>query len=575
MQFLYLIKVIAFIEETKMSVSFKVRKYKCFGEEYQGFDTIKKFNVIIGKNNSGKSKLLEALEYFVKNGIQVSYIPDIQIGNTFTKEQLIRVFADNVSSGTLGNVLGNNSYSHWDLVGKYLVGHPYTLSLYGDDKKIDTDLSYFKAHLRAEPIISPMLQKIQIINPFDGYHYLHLQAERDIKKEKINFDKKLSFDFIDKDASHITDLIARMLNDESGNQNHWQEYIENDFLDLINKIVSPEIQFSRIYTKTNSVGTYEIYLEEKGKGGIKLSDCGSGLKTVIATLTLLHIIPFLTQENKFVYALEELENNMHPSLERKLLFHIKDYIMTNKDMLLFLTTHSNVVIDLFGNDNNSQILRVTNDGHYSTVQKVDTWNDKKNLLDELGIKASDILQSNCIIWVEGPSDRIYINKWIQLFNTGSPLQEGLDYQCVFYGGALLAHYSADDNGLINLLKVNKNSYVVMDSDKRSSDGTLKQRVQEIAVAMPDNHWITAGKEIENYLPKEAISAYFGEETEIEQYALFPDLYKERKDVDTFDKVSFASEIIQKDEYNVSNLEKCLDLKEQMKKLIDFIKAANL
>ena len=126
-----------------------------------------------------------------------------------------------------------------------------------------------------------------------------------------------------------------------------------------------------------------------------------------------------------------------------------------------------------------------------------------------------------------------------------------------------------------LLKVNKNSYVVMDSDKRSSDGTLKQRVQEIAVAMPDNHWITAGKEIENYLPKEAISAYFGEETEIEQYALFPDLYKERKDVDTFDKVSFASEIIQKDEYNVSNLEKCLDLKEQMKKLIDFIKAANL
>lgn len=90
-----------------MRVSFKVRKYKCFGEEYQGFDTIKKFNIIIGKNNSGKSKLLEALEYFIKNGIQSSYIPDIQIGNTFTKEQLIRIFADNISSGTLGNVLGN------------------------------------------------------------------------------------------------------------------------------------------------------------------------------------------------------------------------------------------------------------------------------------------------------------------------------------------------------------------------------------------------------------------------------------------------------------------------------------
>lgn len=557
-----------------MSISFKVRKYKCFGEEYQGFDTIKKFNIVIGKNNSGKSKLLEALEYFIKNGIQSSYIPDIQIGSTFTEEQLNHIFPNNHTNGSLATVLRNYYQNDWDLVGKYLVGHSYTLSLYGDDKKIDTDLSYFKTYLNAGKVISTELQKIKVAGPFEGYRYLHLQAERDIKKEKINFDKKLSFDFIDKDASHITDLIARMLNDEGGNQNHWQEYIERDFLNLINKIVAPEIQFSRIYTKTNSFGTYEIYLEEKEKGGIKLSDCGSGLKTVIATLTLLHIIPFLTQEKKFVYALEELENNMHPSLERKLLFHIKDYIMANKDMLLFLTTHSNVAIDLFGNDKNSQILRVTNDGHYSTVQKVDTWNDKKNLIDELGIKASDILQSNCIIWVEGPSDRIYINKWIQLFNTASPLQEGLDYQCVFYGGALLAHYSADDNGLINLLKVNKNSYVVMDSDKRSSDGTLKQRVQQIAEAMPDNHWITAGKEIENYLPKEAISAYFEKETEIEQYALFPDLYKERKDVDTFDKVSFASEIIQKNEYNVNNLEKCLDLKEQIKKLIDFIKAAN-
>ena len=33
------------------------------------------------------------------------------------------------------------------------------------------------------------------------------------------------------------------------------------------------------------------------------------------------------------------------------------------------------------------------------------------LVDDLGIKASDILQSNGIIWVEGPSDRIYINKF--------------------------------------------------------------------------------------------------------------------------------------------------------------------
>lgn len=35
------------------------------------------------------------------------------------------------------------------------------------------------------------------------------------------------------------------------------------------------------------------------------------------------------------------------------------------------------------------------------------------LLDDLGFKASDLLQSNCVIWVEGPSDRIYIKKMAQ------------------------------------------------------------------------------------------------------------------------------------------------------------------
>ena len=46
-----------------MYSSIKIKDYKCFVKEndYQGFDDIKPVNVIIGKNNSGKSKLLEAL----------------------------------------------------------------------------------------------------------------------------------------------------------------------------------------------------------------------------------------------------------------------------------------------------------------------------------------------------------------------------------------------------------------------------------------------------------------------------------------------------------------------------------
>ena len=42
--------------------SVKIRNYKCFAGEAQGFESIKPINLIIGKNNSGKSSLLELIE---------------------------------------------------------------------------------------------------------------------------------------------------------------------------------------------------------------------------------------------------------------------------------------------------------------------------------------------------------------------------------------------------------------------------------------------------------------------------------------------------------------------------------
>ncbi len=42
--------------------------------------------------------------------------------------------------------------------------------------------------------------------------------------------------------------------------------------------------------------------------------------------------------------------------------------------------------------------------------KVEHFLDKNSILSDIGFKASDILQANGVIWVEGPSDRIYINR---------------------------------------------------------------------------------------------------------------------------------------------------------------------
>ncbi len=47
-------------------VSLKCKNFKCFGDNMQGFDEIKPINVIIGGNNSGKTTLLDLVEYATK-----------------------------------------------------------------------------------------------------------------------------------------------------------------------------------------------------------------------------------------------------------------------------------------------------------------------------------------------------------------------------------------------------------------------------------------------------------------------------------------------------------------------------
>ena len=43
-------------------LSLKIRNYKCFEGEEQGYDVILPINVIIGRNNSGKSSLLDLID---------------------------------------------------------------------------------------------------------------------------------------------------------------------------------------------------------------------------------------------------------------------------------------------------------------------------------------------------------------------------------------------------------------------------------------------------------------------------------------------------------------------------------
>jgi hypothetical protein len=143
--------------------------------------------------------------------------------------------------------------------------------------------------------------------------------------------------------------------------------------------------------------------------------------------------------------------------------------------------------------------------------------DHLGVISELGAKPSDLLQANGIIWVEGPSDCIYLNRWLDLLTDGK-LREGRDYLCAFYGGSLLARtqFTSPEDAeaeLVNLFRVNPNIIVVCDGDRAGPQSRVKDRVRRIRAEVrkiPGAHiWVTLAREIENYLPGAVISKALG------------------------------------------------------------------
>lgn len=117
----------------------------------------------------------------------------------------------------------------------------------------------------------------------------------------------------------------------------------------------------------------------------------------------------------------------------------------------------------------------------SVVRKIPINEYPHNILDNLGAHGSDLLQTNGIIWVEGPSDVIYIKKWLEMYaneNERPILRQGTDYEFQMFGGALLDSLCLIKEGLdeeeeckklVSMFSFSRNAFVVTDSDAVKKD----------------------------------------------------------------------------------------------------------
>ena len=501
------------------SVFFK--GHLCFQKEWAGFDTTKPINVIIGRNNSGKSHLLDLVEAFCrgKPGESDDGGWQYRCHGVLDEESLKSQFHEGSRSQDLGG-------DPWRRHGNNYVGVEVTweIDTRGRVQKVDFPEDFTPQSYGGSSEENRLLRIKEILksptHQLNGHSFRKLAADRDIKTEPAENELMLG-----SDGTGATNIIRRFIT--SASEQFPRQIVQQEVLEALNDIFENDGHFTEIQVQQHDdedagekQGHWEVYLGEDQKGLISLTNSGSGLKTVILVLLNLLVVPKMGSNEKrkkseIVFAFEELENNLHPALVRRLFRYLEEYAI-REDATIFLTTHSSTVLDLFGMSEEAQIIHITHDGETARTTTVSAQFDHLDIISQLGAKPSDLLQANGIVWVEGPSDRVYLNRWIHICSNGS-LREGRDYQCAFYGGGLLARIefrpSEEETELTNLFRVNPNIVVVCDGDRESKNSRIKGRVKRIreeVKKIPKAHiWITRAREIENYIPGSVLGEVLG------------------------------------------------------------------
>ncbi|GAG95456.1 unnamed protein product, partial [marine sediment metagenome] len=119
----------------------------------------------------------------------------------------------------------------------------------------------------------------------------------------------------------------------------------------------------------------------------------------------------ISQNKDKILLLEEPESHMHSRLAKSVGLFLHEAVKNNQ---IFFTTHSTVFLDQCSYNEIWLVKYLEADG--TKVQRIENFENLRDIALMLGITPSDILQSNNILFIEGQSDKTYIQAAARLMD---------------------------------------------------------------------------------------------------------------------------------------------------------------
>ena len=391
------------------------------------------FNVIVGKNDAGKSALIEALSLRAQSKPHRSQLTVPERGGSPTDPHSLTIFSVYLTPKDLTELFSRASnvyvpYKHQEEDGHSAFAIFQDVIAKGGKFIIKwTTNSSPRGYLEAYGDCEPESQFIHVGNSLHPHGFepvFHGAGARNgtsladvvadavtsrvyaFRAERLNVGECTvgGSSSLQPDASNLAEVLNLLMS----NPRRYDKFLRHvrTVFQHITEITAPFIQGNTARVMVWSVPSES----ERDDLAVPLSESGTGVGQVLA---ILYVV--VTSDIPKVIIIDEPQSFLHPGAVRKLLEVLREYPKHQ----YIITTHSPTAIAATGAESLIQVRRNESESVMESISARDA-NDLRLFLTDVGASLSDVFGADNVLWVEGKTEELCFPIIIRKLNQ-SPL----------------------------------------------------------------------------------------------------------------------------------------------------------